>query len=122
MEERIRQRIGVPVQARTFHSLGLEILAQVEGRKPSLAPWAGESSALDPLLQGYVNELLSEPGSRDLLVDYLARYLVPYKPPEQFKSLHEYARFIKAHNRSAAGSRLARPNPRRVGGRHAGGW
>lgn len=98
MEERIKEKFATDVDARTFHSLGLEIVAKVEGRKPSLATWATEATKLDELLQRYIGELLSSPQYGPVLVHYLAHYLAAYKPPEQFKSLHEYAQYVKSQD------------------------
>ncbi|WP_287931473.1 UvrD-helicase domain-containing protein [Arthrobacter sp.] len=52
LEQRIRDRLvplgldGTKVQAKTFHALGLEIIGQATGRKPSLAPWINDGADL----------------------------------------------------------------------------
>ena len=98
MEERIKARFAIDLEARTFHGLGLEIIAKVEGRKPSLAKWATETGDLDELLQGFISQLLRDPKYGPLLHRYLAYYLAAYKPPEQFQTLHEYAKYMNSQD------------------------
>lgn len=50
------------LKARTFHKLGLEILAQVEGVKPSLAPWASETRDNEG---GVIKELIAHLSTND---------------------------------------------------------
>jgi len=55
LEQRIRDRLvplgldAANVQAKTFHALGLEIIGQATGRKPSLAPWINDGADLEKL-------------------------------------------------------------------------
>ena len=36
MSERLQKEIGMPVEAKTFHELGLDIITAVEGKKPKV--------------------------------------------------------------------------------------
>ena len=62
LRERLKARlnkIGLPgdqVTAKTFHSLGLEIIGSATGRRPTLAPWLENGSDLRTLL-GIVDDL-----------------------------------------------------------------
>ena len=66
MEERIRKRLGAVargVTVRTFHSLGMAIIGDAEGKRPALARSAENDRALFDLLKGIVADLLAN-GSR----------------------------------------------------------
>ncbi len=45
MSERVQSRLGKPLRVETFHGLGLDIIAEVEGRKPSLSELSSDSLA-----------------------------------------------------------------------------
>lgn len=45
MRKRIEKKLGVDVKVRTFHGLGLEIIAQARGKKPSLFAEAEDRTA-----------------------------------------------------------------------------
>lgn len=48
--------------AKTFHKVGLDIISAVEGKKPELAPWAGETRDNEGAV---IDELIAEMSSRD---------------------------------------------------------
>ena len=66
MQQRIRKRLGPTaargVTVRTFHSLGLAIIGQAEGKRPTLAPSAESDRALFELLKDIVADLLADGG------------------------------------------------------------
>ena len=54
MEKRIQKRLGINLQVETFHSLGLSIIAEIEGVKPSLSELAGDRVKLLNAIEGYI--------------------------------------------------------------------
>lgn len=94
MVDRIEERFGVQIDARTFHSLGLRIIAQTEGVKPSLSKLAEDDSKFLEFIQDQVEALLREPTPRDKLLTYFVSYLKPYQPPHAFNTHHRYIQYI----------------------------
>ena len=87
MEERVRSRLGANaargVTVRTFHSLGMAIIGDAEGKRPALARSAENDRALFDLLKGIV---------ADLLADGALSETVPGMVPGPVRSLQERAR------------------------------
>ena len=65
MEVRVRERLGDEAAAgmtvRTFHSLGMAIIGEAEGRRPALAKAAEDQKALIDLLKSIVAGLIAAP-------------------------------------------------------------
>jgi len=107
IEERILSKFNAPLQARTFHSLGLEIVAAVEKRKPSLSILSEDEKELENALHRYLMELLKDPFSAVQLIEYFTHYLIPYRSDFEFPTHHEYIQYLKAHDiRSLKGEKV----------------
>jgi len=95
LEERITKKTGAAVEIKTFHSLGLQIIAETTGSKPTVAKIATDLRLRERLIQSYVNDLLDEEQCREGLTEYLANYLRPCKDRFEFKSDHEHMQYLK---------------------------
>lgn len=60
-EPEIELMIARGVTVRTFHSLGMAIIGEAEGKRPALAAAAENDRALFDLLSGIVADLLADP-------------------------------------------------------------
>jgi DNA helicase-4 len=102
LKARISQRLGdgVPdtgeMQAITFHKLGLEIIAEAESKKPSLAPWVTETSDNSGAI---IQELAFDLVKRD--ADFAARWMLfrvlaskPHEPIARFATRDDYDRYL----------------------------
>ncbi len=102
MRLRLRERMKevldkeIEVNAKTFHSLGLGIIADVLDFKPDLS--FDSEVKLRKFIQDVYDELSNEESFRKPLVDYLVEYLKPYKPPEAFRSKGEYFAYLRSNN------------------------
>src|SRR5690606_21950285 len=61
METRLRALIGQPPVVKTFHALGLQLVAGATGKKPTLSRLAESQPALATLLDGILEELAADP-------------------------------------------------------------
>ena len=99
MEERIRTRLGTAtvqgLRVRTFHSLGLEIIGEAEGKKPALSPAAESDRALFDLLKGVVASLFSDSVLSSILVEWFQSRSAPYKSEHEFANWGEYHDYIR---------------------------
>ena len=111
MQQRIRNRLGPAaargVTVRTFHSLGLTIIGQAEGRRPALAPSAESAQALFELLKEIVADLLADGGLSGTLLEWFRDQFAPYKSEHEFRNWGEYWNYIRRHDiRSLKGEKV----------------
>ena len=111
MEERVRKRLGEEAEAgitvRTFHSLGMAIIGEAEGRRPGLARVAEDEKALLDLLKSIVTDLAEERKFLGALLKWFQSQFAPYRSEHEFQSFGEYWDYIRQHEiRSLQGEKL----------------
>ena len=110
MEERVRKRVGAAARdvcVRTFHSLGMAIIGDVEGKRPALARVAEDKDALLDLLTGIVGDLLKEREIPESLLRWFQGQFAPYKSQHEFSSWGAYWNYIRANDvRSLKGDKV----------------
>ena len=94
MQERIGKKLGVDVKARTFHGLGLEIIAQARGKKPSLFAEAEDRTARDRVIKGLITDLIADDGFRQDLLAFQSSLRRAFRPAWDFKSEAEYVQYL----------------------------
>ena len=97
LSDRIETRLEKKVEVKTFHSLGLAIISQVEGKKPSLSKLAEDTRALDQYIQKSIEDLIQDSSIRSLILTYFQSFFAPYRSQFDFKTLGEYYQYIKAY-------------------------
>lgn len=95
LERRISDLVGQEVKACTFHSLGLDIIAHADEKKPSLTKLADDTQALRRVLAKYVEALFSDPATSADATQFFAFYLSPYRSLFDYTTLHEYSQYVK---------------------------
>ena len=111
LEERLRKRLGDEtvrgVTVRTFHSLGMAIIGEAEGKRPMLAQTAEDNKALTNQLKDIVTGLLSEQELSETLVSWFQNQFAPYKSEHECRNWGEYWDYIRQHDiRSLKGERV----------------
>jgi DNA helicase-4 len=108
MNERIKHKLGTSdIKASTFHSLGLKIIAEVEGAKPSLSPWVNDEKAKGKWVHDTLEALIEEPAYRAQLFEYFSHYYYVQKSPFEFTSEGEYFAYLTDNDiRSLKGERV----------------
>ena len=90
---------GVRINAKTFHALGLEILAAAEGKKPSVANSAeGRGSADTMFVVRLVRQCIRSDAA--FAADWVTFRTVCFKParnPAEFDSLDDWKAFVRAN-------------------------
>lgn len=96
------------ISATTFHSLGLYIIAQVEGAKPSLSLFAEDEKAKTKWVQSCFETLINEHAQyRRLIIEYFSRYYYVERNDFDFKSLGEYYQYLTDNDiRSLKGDKV----------------
>jgi len=95
MSERIEDRIGEKIRVQTFHALGLSVLAEIEGRKPTLA-----KSAEDRVqFLKTISELIEEASNDKVFDKSLRRYFLgnftAYRSQFEFETQGDYFNYIR---------------------------
>ncbi|MCY3596629.1 MAG: UvrD-helicase domain-containing protein, partial [Rhodospirillales bacterium] len=99
MEERLDTRLGTAmarqVTVRTFHSLGMKIVGEAEGKRPALAATAENERDLLDLLKGIVADLLAERDLSAMLDEWFQEGFAPYRSQQEFRTWAEYYDYIR---------------------------
>ena len=99
MSERVKSRSGAPVTARTFHALAYEIIGQVEGEKPALAPTATDDKAflslIKEILQDVVNRLADVANT---VIGWFAGFFDEFPSAWDFQTAHEWYAEVESRN------------------------
>lgn len=93
MSERIRKNMGLPLPVKTFHKLGLDIISEARGEKPSVLDLS-QKQFLE-LLQSFLNNSKVSDQYFDKLMDFLSFYLKPYKDIQNFTTDAEHNNYLK---------------------------
>lgn len=93
MAERIRNKMDISIQVKTFHKLGLEIIAESTNEKPSIFSLS-QKEILELLSSFIVNEKSNSEYSENLL-NFLSYHLKPYKGIDDFESDSEHNNYLK---------------------------
>ncbi len=99
MEERMNKRLGAAVArdvtVRTFHSLGMAIIGEAEGKRPLLAATAENDRTLFEMLKGIVVDFLVDWKISATLHEWFREWFAPYKGTHEFKNWGEYHDYIR---------------------------
>ena len=95
VEKRLGARVAGTMSLQTFHSLGLSIIGEAEGRRPSLARAAEDDKALLDLLKDIIANLQRHPQHGRALIRWLAYDATPYRSEHEFRSQGEYWDYIR---------------------------
>ncbi len=82
MSERISGKLGLPVQATTFHKLGLDIITEASGKRPDV------QDDLTDFVRDYFEErIVGDPKAVKNLIEYFAYYLSIPADMDKYESL-----------------------------------
>nr|WP_229724302.1 UvrD-helicase domain-containing protein [Cribrihabitans marinus] len=99
MSERIEARCGVPVAARTFHALAYEIIGEVEGEKPPLAPTATDDKAFLSLMKEILRHIVATASDiAQTVIGWFAGFFDDFPTEWDFKTKHEWYAQIESRN------------------------
>ncbi|SHJ58246.1 DNA helicase-4 [Palleronia salina] len=99
MSERIEARCGVPVAARTFHALAYEVIGEVEGEKPPLAPTATDDKAFLSLIKDILRHLVATDADiAQTVISWFAGFFDDFPTEWDFKTKHEWYAQIESRN------------------------
>lgn len=99
MSERIEARCGVPIAARTFHALAYEIIGEVEGEKPPLAPTATDDKAFLSLIKDILRDIVSRLADvAQTVIGWFAGFFDNFPSPWDYQSAHAWYSEVESRN------------------------
>lgn len=98
MEERVQLRLGMSLRVETFHSLGLSIVAEVEGVKPSLSELSGDKVKLQKAIEVYIQNRSTDLAFLHKLNKYFSYHSTPHKSIYNFRTMGEYYDYLRNHH------------------------
>jgi len=97
MDKRVRSRLGIRLDVRTYHSLGLNVIAESEGTKPSISELAADQLKLPKKIFEFLQREMEDLKLSELVNRYLVFYFIPYRTAFEFKSFGEYIEYLRKH-------------------------
>jgi len=95
MEERIQEKLDIDqLTVKTFHSLGKQIITQVEGTVPAINKMAEDEHLCARFVDEQIQRLLQDEQYKSRIVKYFLYFTYPYKSIFGFKSLGEYNEYL----------------------------
>ena len=82
------------VNINTFHALGLSILGENRGQKPSLTELAESREKLGEYLDGLIKEIFED--RYDDLAEFFVSFAKPYRDQFDFKNMGEYIAYVRS--------------------------
>jgi DNA helicase-4 len=82
------------IEVKTFHKYGKDVIAEVEGKQPSIF----DENQLRTQLRKNFSHLLCVEKYKSKLTDYFSNYLKPVKSMFDFKTHGEYIQYLKDNN------------------------
>jgi DNA helicase-4 len=86
MTDRIRDKLGIEIEAKTFHKLGLDIISHADGARPEVSDESGLNTFIHDFFE---KELINYPDLIRTLTEYFAYYLEIPEDIENYNSLGE---------------------------------
>jgi DNA helicase-4 len=96
LSERCKSRLGLDIRASTFHALGNQIISAVEAHPPSLTRLAQDRVSFSAFLDNTIEELRSNALTWRTVRTFVLAHLKPYKEAHEFKTLEEYATYVRS--------------------------
>ena len=91
MTERINGKLGIPIEATTFHKLGLSVITAADGKCPEV-----QDKLIDFVRNYFENEIVSHKDLVKQLVEFFAYYLHIPADMEKFDSLGDAYEYEKS--------------------------
>jgi DNA helicase IV len=97
LAERVKENLKVDLRVSTFHKLGLDTIAQLDGGKPNLAPFAGDPEEKAKVIDSVVSSLRKDPSFLKDLLNFCVFESVEPKQTWDFKTLSEYNNWLRSN-------------------------
>ena len=97
LAERVKEILKVDLRVSTFHKLGLDTLARLDGGKPTLAPFADDPEEKAKVIDLVVGDLKEDARFLERLLSFCAYHRIEPKQSWEFNTLAEYSNWIRSN-------------------------
>jgi len=97
LAEKVQKNLKVDLRVSTFHKLGLDTIAQLDGGKPNLAPFAADPEEKAKVIDSVVSELRKDSRFLNDLLNFCVFESVEAKQTWDFKTLSEYNNWLRSN-------------------------
>ena len=94
---RILKQTGIECQCHTFHSFGLNVVANSHGKKPSLASFIDNDFSYKTFINTLCENLLHDPKFFKEVTKFFISFIRPYKDSFDFQTQGEYFEYIQTN-------------------------
>lgn len=114
IDERLAHQKGIT--AKTFHALGLEIIGQATGTRPSVSDLVEDEMIFASKIAEWIKELLKHPGWRKSFDSFVCSHATPYRYPFEFGTLGDYLAYLQEHDslRTLRGDKVRSQEERQI--------
>lgn len=95
LRERVKDRLGVDVEVRTFHSFGKEIITKNLGHKLTISECATDEKSFHALIARFLHSVWQDPKSKKLVDEFISFHRYPARYREDFDSKNDYLKYIR---------------------------
>ncbi len=95
LADRCRTRLGVEIQASTFHALGNRIVGTVEPVVPAVSRLAQDRRYFGQFLAAVIGELAGDKSTWKKTRTFVLGHLKPYKAETEFRTLADYVAYVR---------------------------
>jgi DNA helicase-4 len=108
LADRCKDRLGVEIQASTFHALGNQIVGTVEPLVPALSRLALDRQHFSRFLDSVIGELKTDKKAWKKTSSFILEHLKPYKSESDFDTLADYVAYTRTVELRALSGDLVR--------------
>jgi DNA helicase IV len=95
MCDRVKEMTGHNIEIRTFHSLGFQVVADVEQEKPVVSDIAHDDRARHALIARLFSEMIGDEVDREAVLGFVAYHRYPAKYLDDFDKHADYLRYMR---------------------------
>jgi DNA helicase-4 len=99
MDERIKEKLdNDEIKASTFHALGMKVISDVEGVKPSLSPWVNDEKSKGKWVHNTIESLMNSADYRHKILEYFSKYYYVEANEFEFETQGDYYDYLSAND------------------------
>jgi DNA helicase-4 len=98
ISERLRSELGKDFKVKTFHRLGLEIVAESEGIKPSVSELAIDKVKLPRKILEFMGKRMGDKAFSKLVNEYYLYHFSPCRTIFEFNTLGDYIEYLREYD------------------------
>ena len=95
LQERVALRLNTNLHVNTYHSFGLQVIAEATGTKPSVSKLAEDKAKFSKEIHKFIENRMKDPAFTELIQEFSLYYFTPYKSAFDFDSFREYVENAK---------------------------